>query len=145
MVVCENSTSIELKVERVSFHRHSDWLLGNSSLELLDRVWSHGGPAGNLDVRALVMEVLTASVRGTDVVVVTVAHQVVSLRVVESAADISAGAIACLTAVDQLLLGQRVKTTFVDLVGTLDGSDSCEGPVCATLVLVFDATDCFLR
>ena len=145
----EDSTSVHLEDRLVSFDEDRDWLLGNSGLHLVDVIGLDSLVVGNVSSRCLGGRVFARSVPSSVRVVVLKLSKVV-LPVVEGILlPAASAAVVTVTkidgcAVDELLLGEALKFTGLEEMGSLESSSGGECPAGSALALVLDWSDCAL-
>jgi len=136
----EDTTRVELEDEGVGLDGNGDWAVSDGGLEGLGAVGGNSVAAsgGHDDLALAVSAVLVVG----DIGVIGLLLHAVVVGVLEGSAHVTTVAteVSVLTAgaIDELLLGQLVELTVLDLVSALHGTNGGEGPAGAALALVLD-------
>jgi len=122
----QDTTGISLEDRSIGLNGDGDDSLGNSSLELGNRVGWNAGVRSNVGSGLLLVRARSTS---GSVWVLSLSLDVVGLKIVEGMVlPSSLASVRSFVAVDNLLLGERSKLTGGLEVVVLDGGDGREGP-----------------
>ena len=122
----QDTTGISLEDRSIGLNGDGDDSLGNSSLELGNRVGWNAGVRSNVGSGLLLVRARSTS---GGVWVLSLSLDVVGLKIVEGMVlPSSLASVRSFVAVDNLLLGERSKLTGGLEVVVLDGGDGREGP-----------------